>query len=241
MENSIGHLFERQDTIMISSPSFRAFPGRSPGTFAAFLFAVLFLASPSAHADPGAENFARNNVQRGLTILNNHNIPDAQRRAQFRDFLTSLTDIRRIALFTLGAARRTANPQETEQFVNAFREYAVAVYESRLSAYSGQALKVTGSTERQPGDDIVTTILVDPSGRANNQGDPIEVDFRVEGENGHYVVIDASIAGVWLALEERDQFTAFLQENHDSVPALISHLNALTQRLRSGGANTPTH
>jgi phospholipid transport system substrate-binding protein len=205
------------------------------------LFAFIFLAAAPATADTGAENFARSNVQRGLTILNNHGIPDAQRRAQFRDFLTTLTDIRRIALFTLGAARRTASPQETEQFVNAFRDYAVAVYESRLSAYSGQTLKVTGSTERAPGDDIVTTILVDPSGRANNQGEPIEVDFRVEGQNGHYVVIDASIAGVWLALEERDQFTAFLEENRNSVPALISHLNALTQRLRSGGANTPTH
>jgi phospholipid transport system substrate-binding protein len=204
------------------------------------MLTLLFLAASPARADSGAENFVRSNVQRGLTILNNHSIPDAQRRAQFRDFLTSLTDIRRIALFTLGAARRTASPQETEQFVNAFRDYAVAVYESRLTAYSGQTLKVTGSTERAPGDDIVTTVLIDPSSHPNNQGEPIEVDFRVEGESGHFVVIDASIAGVWLALEERDQFTAFLQENRDSVPALISHLNALTQRLRSGGPGTPT-
>jgi phospholipid transport system substrate-binding protein len=239
MANSIVQPFERQDTNMNSLPPFRALPGRSIGAVAAFVLTLLVFAGSTAHAESGAENFVRNNVQRGLTILNNHGIADAQRRAQFRDFLTSLTDIRRIALFTLGAARRTASPQETEQFVNAFRDYAVAVYESRLTAYSGQTLKVTGGTERAPGDDIVTTILVDPSGRTNNQGEPIEVDFRVEGENGHFVVIDASIAGVWLALEERDQFTAFLQENRDSVPALISHLNALTQRLRSGGPATP--
>jgi len=136
--------------------------------------------------------------------------------------------------------RRSATPQETEQFVDAFRDYAVAVYESRLSAYSGQTLRVTGTTPHAQGDDIVTTILVDPSAHTNGQ-DPIEVDFRVLTDNGRYVVIDASIAGVWLALEERDQFTAFLEENHDSLPALISHLNALTRRLRGGGPNTPTH
>ncbi len=217
-------------------------PLRAGRWFAAlsFLLMAMVIAAAPARAETGAENFARSNVQRGLSILNNHSIPDSQRRVQFREFLTSLTDIRRIALFTLGAARRTASPQEVEQFVNAFRDYAVAVYESRLAAYSGQTLRVTGSTERAPGDVIVTTVLVDPSGKANNQGEPIEVDFRVEGDNGHYVVIDASIAGVWLALEERDQFTAFLQENHDSVPALITHLNALTQRLRNGGPNTPT-
>jgi phospholipid transport system substrate-binding protein len=213
---------------------------RISGVVATAVVSLALFATAPARADAAAENFVRTNVQRGLVILNNHSIPDAQRRSQFRDFLTNLTDIRRIALFTLGAARRTASPQEVEQFVNAFRDYAVAVYESRLSAYSGQTLRVTGGTERAPGDDIVTTVMVDPSGHTS-QGEPIEVDFRVVTENGHYVVIDASIAGVWLALEEQDQFTAFLQQNRDSVPALISHLQALTQRLRSGGASTPTH
>jgi phospholipid transport system substrate-binding protein len=225
---------------MTASPPSRADHGRSLGALLACLLAFALLAVPAqAQTQAGAENYVRENVQRGLTILNNHTIPDTQRRAQFREFLTGLTDIRRIALFTLGAARRTATPQETEQFVDAFRDYAVAVYESRLSAYSGQALKVTGATERAPNDDIVTTVLVDPSGHAS-QGDPIEVDFRVLSDNGKPVVIDASIAGVWLALEERDQFTAFLQENHDSLPALISHLQALTRRLRGGGPGTPT-
>lgn len=208
--------------------------------FLAFLMVIGMLAAVPARAELASENFVRNNVQRGLTILNNHSVADTQRRAEFRDFLTSLTDIRRIAMFTLGAARRTATPQEVEAFVDAFRDYAVAVYESRLSAYSGQTLRVTGGTERAPGDDIVTTVLVDPSGKVNNQGEPIEVDFRVENSGGHFVVIDASIAGVWLALEERDQFTAFLQENRDSVPALIAHLQALTRRLRAGGPSTPT-
>ena len=206
----------------------------------AFLFVFGAVSASPALAESGAETYVRNNVQRGLIILNNHSIPDMQRRAEFRDFLTSLTDIRRIALFTLGAARRTATPQETEQFVDAFRDYAVAVYDSRLSAYSGQTLRVTGGTERAPGDDIVTTVLVDPTGKTTNQGEPIEVDFRVESDRGRYVVIDASIAGVWLALEERDQFTSFLQENHASVPALVSHLQALTRRLRAGGPSTPT-
>ena len=218
--------------------SFRSISGRLFATATAFLIAFAVAAGVPARAESAAENYVRNNVQRGLIILNNHSVADVQRRAQFRNFLTNLTDIRRIALFTLGAARRTAPPQETEQFVNAFRDYAVAVYESRLSSYSGQTLKVTGETERAPGDDIVTTVLVDPSG--HSQGEPIEIDFRVDNENGRFVVIDASIAGVWLALEERDQFTAFLEENRDSLPALISHLNALTQRLRSGAPNTPT-
>jgi len=207
---------------------------------ACVLAVAAFLTSAPASAGSPAENYVQSNVQRGLQILNNHSIPDVQRRTQFRDFLTGLTDIRRIAVFTLGASKRTASPADVESFVNAFRDYAIAVYEARLTQYSGQTLKVIGSTDRAPGDTIVSTVLVDPSAKTQGQ-QPIEVDFRVLSDNGRFVVIDVSIAGVWLAIEERDQFSAFLEQNNDSVPALVSHLNELTRHIRSGIPNTPAH
>jgi phospholipid transport system substrate-binding protein len=204
----------------------------------AVALALMFAFTATAvRADTPSENFVNQNVQRGLTILNNHNIPDSQRRAEFRDFLTSLTDIKRIALFTLGAARRTASPSQIDGFVNAFREYAVAVYEARLSKYSDQTLRVTGSTERAPGDNIVKTVLVDPSAKSDGE-EPIEVDFRVLTDNGKYVVIDVSIAGVWLALEERDQFNAFLQQNNGGLPALTAHLQQMAVQVRNGGGSS---
>jgi len=218
----------------------RRSPGGARVVFAVWLAAAgLFALTTSAFAESQAENYVRINVQKGLTILGNRNIADTERRTEFRNFLTSLTDIRRIALFTLGPARRTATPAQVEGFVDAFRNYAVAVYESRLKSYAGQSLRIVGSTDHGPDDYIVRTVLVDPTGRTEAQGEPIEVDFRVDGEPGHFVVIDASIAGVWLALEERDQFTAFLEENNGNLGALISHLNSLTNRLRGGGPATP--
>lgn len=197
-----------------------------------FAFAAPVMAAASLPPN-SAETFVQTNVDKGLAILSNHRITDDARRQQFRDFLTNLTDIKRIAMFTLGNARRTATPDQVNAFVDAFRDYAVAVYESRLNQYAGQSLKVTGATERAPGDFIVTTVLVDPLGQAKNQ-EPIEIDFRVLNDKGHFVVIDASVVGVWLAIEERDQFTAFLAQNNDSVPALVTHLKELTEKLHNG-------
>jgi phospholipid transport system substrate-binding protein len=185
--------------------------------------AAILTSAPAIAASP-AETYVQDNVQRGLQILNNHTIPDTQRRAEFRDFLTGLTDIRRIAVFTLGASRRTASPADVDSFVNAFRDYAVAVYESRLTQYSGQTLKVTGSSDRAPGDSHRLHGAGRSFGKTAGQ-QPIEVDFRVLNDNGKFVVIDVSIAGVWLAIEERDQFSAFLEQNNDNVPALVAHLN----------------
>lgn len=186
----------------------------------------------SVSGEPAAEQFVRTDLQRGMDILNNHSLSDADRRAQIREFLTSLTDIRRIALFTLGPMRQYATPAQIDQFVDAFRNYAIAAYESQLSGYSGQSLSVTGSIQTAPNEYIVKTVLVDPAERAGRRSDPIEVDLRVANDNGQYAVTDLAIAGVWLGFEERDQFTAWLGDHNGDFGALIVHLNVLTERLR---------
>jgi ABC-type transporter MlaC component len=46
--------------------------------------------------------------------------------------------------------------------------------------------------------------------------------------------VDFSVAGIWLALNERDQFTAFLGQNNGNIPMLVSHLGELAKQFRNG-------
>jgi phospholipid transport system substrate-binding protein len=193
-----------------------------------------FIASSSpVQASAAAESWVQTNVQRGLQILNNANLAKQQQRVQFRQFLTGLTDLRRIALYTLGPARRTTTPAEQDQFVEAFREYAFAVYGAEFEKYSGQTLKVTGSVERAPGDELVRTVLVDPN--APKGQEPIEVDFRVYGSSGKYTVVDIVVAGLDLAITEQDDFSSFLSQHGGSVRALIQNLRQRTEHVRATG------
>ena len=145
-----------------------------------------------------------------------------------------MTDINRIGRFTLGAGAARGSAEDVAAFDAAFKNYAVAVYQSRLSGYAGQTLKVTGSTQNQPGDFTVMTVMVDPTADKSQQ--PLAVGFRVVTEQGRMVVIDVSVAGVWLSIEERDQFSAFLSQHNGSIPALVTHLNQLTAQLKAGNA-----
>ena len=154
-----------------------------------------------------------------------------QRRTQFEQFLLGLTDMNRIAVFTLGHYRRSCQPPTRKPLTTAFQNYAVAVYQSYFAKYAGQTLKVTGSQERAPDDFIVATALIDPNDHSGQA--PLEVDFRVRTDSGKPVVMDFSVAGIWLALEERDQFTAFLGQNNGNVRTLIAHLNDLAKQFRS--------
>ena len=193
----------------------------------ATLAAPLLTAGPALAAANVAESFVDDNIHKGLNILSDKKLTLTQRRDQFETLLLGLVDVRRIALFTLGQYRRSAPPDDVEAFVNAFKNYAAAAYQSYFSKYTDQTLKVTGSTKRNDTDYIVQTLLVDP----NSSQPPAEVDFRVRTDTGKPVLVDVAYQGIWLSLEERDQFVAFLGQNNGNVRTLIAHLSELAVNL----------
>lgn len=184
-------------------------------------------ASLTAHAATPAEALVSDNIQKGLQILNDSHLPPGDRAAHFESFLLGVTDLKRVSIFVLGPYGAKASQADRDAFAGSFQRYAVAVYRSYLSKYSGQTLAITGSQQNAPGDDIVTTSLVDP----DRDGRPLDVAFRVRSDTGTPAIVDISVAGIWLAPEERDQFTAFLEHNGGSIPALIAHLDGLRAKL----------
>jgi phospholipid transport system substrate-binding protein len=187
----------------------------------------LLKAEGAAAAGNVAETFVDENIHKGLGILSDKKLTLTQRRDQFETLLLGLVDVRRIALFTLGQYRRSAPPEDVEAFVNAFKNYATAAYQSYFAKYTDQTLKVTGSTKRNDTDYIVQTLLIDP----NSNQQPSEVDFRVRTDTGKPVLVDVAYQGIWLSLEERDQFVAFLGQNNGNVRTLIAHLSELAVNL----------
>ena len=193
----------------------------------ALLAATPLLATTPAAAATPAETFVNDNIQKGLSILRDKKLTTDQRRDQFQALLLNLVDVPRIALFTLGQYRRTAPQADIDAFVAAFRNYATAAYQSYFSKYTDQVLKVTGSTQRSPTDFIVQSQLIDPG---SSQA-PAEVAFRVRTDGGKPVLVDVAYQGIWLSLEQRDQFVAFLGQNNGNVRTLIAHLSDLAVNL----------
>lgn len=206
---------------------------------AAIVAAIAMLSASEIRAAPAAntaETFVQENVEKGYAILNSTTLSDEQRRAQFRDFILSLTDLRRIGMFTLGQYANSASKEDIESFINAFSEYAVAIYELRLSKYKGQTLKVTGSAQRAADDVVVNTDVVNPS---TPNAQPLKAAFRVrKTSDGRPVVTDIQVEGVWLALSQRSDFTGFLQQHGGRLPDLTTDLQRQAQLLRNAARST---
>ena len=200
---------------------------------AALALALVFggtLAPGAAQASEEAERFVETVVDRSFEILNSASFSDVVRSKNFCEFMSASTDIRRIGTFTLGPYVNRSDPAEIVAFIEAFKEYTAAIYEAQLATFRGHTVVVAGSTDRAPDDSIVSVQISNP----NASGAPIiRAAFRVRAnEFGEPIITDIQLEGIWLAINQRADFTSFLSRNGGSVAALTEFLNRQALEVR---------
>jgi phospholipid transport system substrate-binding protein len=198
-------------------------------TFVAALVLALGLSTRAAVAASPPEQFVADSVQKAMGILNNPALSKEQRKTEFQGFLLTLTNIQAIGRYTIGQYRRSATPEDLTAFDAAFKDYALSVYQSYFAKYSGQTLKVTGSTPLGADDVMVKTVTVDPK---KPQAKPYEVNFRVQTAGGHLIVSDFSVEGVWIRELERNDFTSYLGQKGGDLKALTAMLITKAKQQR---------
>lgn len=202
------------------------------------LLAALALFAPTAFARQSsaedAERFVQTQANAVIETLNALNAGERELgsvQAEFRDRIDALADVERVSNFVLGRYRRTASPEELDAFRDAFRNYAISVYESELSAYAGQQLDVTGSITRRPGDYIVQSRVF-----GGPDGQEYDVNWRILETDGDLRAVDVEVLGVWLAQTQREQILAVIGNNRGQISAATEML----QRHQSEAApSTP--
>lgn len=204
--------------------------------FIALVGLLTALAASPSQAQTPVETFLQQSIDRGIAVLKNKSLSESARRQQLAAFLGQVLDTRRMAMFMLGDAKQNAAASDLEAYANVYKAFTIANYESQLSGYDGQTLKVTGSTERAPGDYIVDAELVDPA--VANDPMPLTISFRVLDEaGGKFAVVDAGVAGIWLGLAQRADFAGYLSQHANNVPALTAHLQEMTVKLSEPGTS----
>jgi phospholipid transport system substrate-binding protein len=188
--------------------------------------ASLLFISPRAHGADMAETFVQTRIEEGYGILRDSQLAAGPRHQQFRDFLLSISDMRRVALFTIGTYRRDATEADLTRFVAAYTEFSVGFYEHALDAYADQTIRLTGSSRRSDDDAVVNAEIVNSKKKAP----PLKVAFRVrKNERGDPVITDFQVEGAWLALMQRSEFMSFLQQHHGEIAELSHELEQRAQ------------
>src|SRR5689334_22858479 len=184
----------------------------------------MFLFPFEASAASSAEGFIQTVIARGNAILGDSSLDAGQRDQRFREFLLSITDMKRTAMFTLGSyAQSTPEPQVAD-FLATFTDFDIAIYQRGFGSY-GQTIRVMGSTERSPDDVIVNTEAADPKGKP----EPFKIAFRVRrNDAGQDIITDIQVEGVWLAISQRSGFVSYLDLHGGDVAKLSHELKSRT-------------
>ena len=195
------------------------------------------MSSLEARAANSAEAFVETSIGKGNAILNAPALNPDQRQNQFRAFLLSITDTKRVALFTLGPYARGASEPGIATFVAALTDFDSAIYRRGLDKYNGQTIRVTGSTERSAGDTIVNADVLDRDGKSLG----VKIAFRVrKNDGGQDVLTDLQVEGAWLALSQESDFTSYLQQHNGDIAQLSRELELRSDQMRSKASGKPT-
>jgi ABC-type transporter MlaC component len=180
-----------------------------------------FAARAGASPPNSAEAFVQSSINRSYAILSDSAAGDTERQLEFRTLLSSIVDVKRVALFTLGPYGRDAGGDNVREFVGVFTDLLSGIYERGLYNYQGQRLAVTGSTERSE-DDVIVNVTA--SGRSAGASQP-QIALRVRRtKSGGYIITDLQIEGAWLALIQRAEFIAYLQQHGGKIGELSAEL-----------------
>ena len=171
--------------------------------------------------DAGAEQFVQVQAQRVLTVLSDRGRGTSDKIRIFRGLVDQIADVPLITNFVLGKYARSITPAQRAQFGPVFREYAQNVYESRLTEYHGEILRVTGSVAKKPDDVIVNSVV--SGGKLDK---PLPVAWRVLNRDGGWKIVDVQVSGVWLAITQQQDFVSTIDNAGGNIGVLIGQLQA---------------
>jgi phospholipid transport system substrate-binding protein len=195
------------------------------------LLAILLLplAWRSVEAAPSAES-ARALIEEVsaevLTILSDQSRGNRQKFDALVVLLEEPIDLELVGRLILGRYWRTADDGQRQQYLQLFREYALANLASKLHLYRGQSFEVTGAKVVSDKDALVTSRIL------STGEPPLQVDWRLrQRSDGGLVTIDLIVEGVSLIVTLRSEFASVIErQGFDGLLAELRNRIAQTRQ-----------
>ena len=161
-----------------------------------------------------------------LTILSDQSRGDRQKFDALVVLLNEPIDLDLVGRLILGRYWRTAEDGQRQQYLELFREYALANLASKLHLYQGQSFEVTGAKVVSDKDALVTSRIL------SDGEPPLQVDWRLRERNdGGLVTIDLIVEGVSLIVTLRSEFAAVIErQGFDGLLAELRQRIAQTRQ-----------
>lgn len=133
------------------------------------------------------------------------------------------TDFERTTQIVVGRYWRQATPQQRSQLIDQFKQLLIRTYSGAISQIQNQTIEYLPYRAAPDATDTVVRT------RVNNQGQTIELDYRLEKTARGWRVYDLNVLGAWLIQTYQQQFAEQIQR--DGIDGLIKFLTARNAQL----------
>lgn len=133
-------------------------------------------------------------------------------------------NFRRMTASATGPSWRKATPEQRQRLQDEFKTLLVRTYSGALRHVNDQTVEVLPLRGAATDKEVVVRTLI------RSQGEPVQVDYRMEqtpGQGAGWKIYDLNVMGVWMVDTYRPQFAQ--QLNAGGVDALIKSLSERNQ------------
>jgi phospholipid transport system substrate-binding protein len=138
-------------------------------------------------------------------------------RSRFVSLLQRHSDIRGIALFSLGTYQKKLPPSERSKYFELVIRYAAGFFAYYIEDFAGTGFDIKSSKPRGKSIEVESAIRYDG-------GRTAPVKWSVVKTGSGYRVNDVNVRGIWLSLQMQQQFTSVLKRNKGDFEALFKYL-----------------
>ena len=196
---------------------------------------VALLRAPAiAASDPGA--FVTSLTQNAFDTLRDPALSEQDRFSKFRMLLNQNVDMPRIGRFVLAANWKRANEAQQAEYQQLFSDYVIAAYAGRLKDYTDSQISIKNITAMEKSEFIVSSQITN-----SKNPKPVQVDWRLRETEGELRMLDMTIEGISMALTQRSEFSAIIQQNNGDINALLTRLRSAAGPIAQGKPATVTN
>jgi phospholipid transport system substrate-binding protein len=143
------------------------------------------------------------------------------------DKVAPYVDFERMTKLSVGPGWRGATPEQRQALMREFRTYVVRTYSGALSRVTDHQVKMRPFKGQPTDTDVLVRTQVAPS-----NGDPIQLDYRLQKTPAGWKIYDVTILGVSMVETFRASFAS--EVNQNGVDGLIKALADRNKQLAAG-------
>ena len=201
--------------------------------FIGAIFGLLFAMSTAHAKDNGlgkdAQDFINSLSSQVAELNQNRSLDKITRQQKFMKLVERGFDLPWIAKFVLGRSWKTASPDQQKEYLSLFKNLVELTYSKRFIDYSQQKIIVSGHKMGKRKFIFVESQLADPKNPKTN----VNIVWRLIPKGNTFKIVDVVIAGISMAITQRNEYSAVIKRNNGSFESLLAAMKVQIKKLRS--------